>query len=145
MSIKEVLTAEVGLAVTAVTFTPDVIGIAATPTGPTGVCPTCGTPSGRVHSRYTRKVADLPWQGRRVVLRVTVRRFRCRNGGCERTIFGERLPQSLAPHARTTNRLTTAHGVIGFALGGEAGSRLSTHLAVPTSPDTLLRRVSQAS
>jgi hypothetical protein len=63
MSITDVFPAEAGLMVTAVTFTPDVIGIAATPTGPTGVRPTCGTPSGRVHSRYTRKVADLPWQG----------------------------------------------------------------------------------
>ena len=60
MSIKEVLPAEAGLAVIAVTFTPDVIGIAATPTVPTGACPTCGTPSDRIHSRYIRTVADLP-------------------------------------------------------------------------------------
>lgn len=33
---------------------------------------------------------------------------------------------------------------IGFALGGEAGSRLSERLALPTSPDTILRRVKAA-
>ena len=33
---------------------------------------------------------------------------------------------------------------LGLALGGEAGSRLSTLLGTPTSPDTLLRRVRQA-
>jgi hypothetical protein len=26
-------------------------------------CPACGTRSARVHSRYTRTLADLPWQG----------------------------------------------------------------------------------
>jgi transposase len=34
--------------------------------------------------------------------------------------------------------------VNGFALGGEAGARLATRLAMPTSPDTLLRRVRHA-
>src|SRR5205085_2089007 len=45
---------------------------------------------------------------------------------------------------RTTGRLTEAHRAIGFALGGEAGSRLSGCLAMPASPDTLLRRVRAA-
>ena len=30
---------------------------------------------------------------------------------------------------------------MGLALGGEAGSRLCKRLALPTSPDTILRRV----
>jgi transposase/DNA-binding CsgD family transcriptional regulator len=47
----------------------------------------------------------------------------------------------LEAHARTTARLTGAHRALGFALGGEAGSRLAEHLDMPTSPDTLLRRV----
>jgi transposase len=36
------------------------------------------------------------------------------------------------------------HRAIGFALGGEPGSRLAERLDMPTSPDTLLRRVRQA-
>jgi transposase len=141
MSTTDVLPAGAGLSVTAVTITPDLIAIATTPTASTAVCPRCGSFSDHVHSHYVRTVADLPWHGRRVVLRITVRRFRCRAAGCERSIFCERLPAVLAPHARTTDRLATAHRVIGFALGGEAGSRLARHLAVPTSGDTLLRRV----
>jgi hypothetical protein len=78
------------------------------------------------------------------VLRVTVRRFRCRAAGCERSVFCERLLTVLAPHARTTERMAAAHRAIGFALGGEAGSRLAERLAAPTSPDTLLRRVRSA-
>lgn len=144
MSPLDLLTSEAGLAVTAIAVTPDLIAIAATTNTPTAHCPCCHRPSDRVHSRYTRTAADLPWQGRRVLLRVTVRRFRCRTAGCERTLFCERLPAVLTPHARTTDRLTEAHRSIGFALGGEAGSRLAARLALPTSPDTLLRRVKAA-
>lgn len=39
--------------------------------------PACGTAATRIHSRYGRTLADLPWQGVRVRLAVTVRRFFC--------------------------------------------------------------------
>ncbi len=110
-------------------------------TAPAAVCPRCGTASDRVHSRYRRTVADLPAQGRGVVLRLVVRRFRCLRPDCPRRIFCERLAQVLPAHARSTSRLSQAHRDIGFALGGEPGSRLAGLLDMPTSPDTLLRRV----
>ena len=53
----------------------------------------------------------------------------------------ERLPELVLPHARRTCRLATAQGQVGVALGGEAGSRLLRHLAMPTSADTVLRLV----
>ena len=143
MSFPELFPPDIGLSITAVTVTPDVIAFAALTTAATASCPCCAQSSTRVHSRYARTAADLPWQGRRVILRVTARRFRCATAGCKRTIFCERVP-TLAPHARTTTRLTDAHRLIGFALGGEAGSRLGARLALPTSPDTLLRRVKSA-
>jgi transposase len=143
MSFPDLFPPAAGLAVTAVAVTPGSVAIAATATAPTAPGPRCARPSGRVHSHYLRTAADLPWQGRRVVLRITVRRFRCATAGCERAIFCERLP-ALPTHARTTTRLTDAHRAIGFALGGEPGSRLAARLALPTSPDTLLRRVKSA-
>jgi transposase len=111
---------------------------------PTADCPRCGTTSDRVHSHYHRTVADLPWHDWPSALRLLVRRFRCTNPGCPQAIFCERLPELIAPHARTTARLTGAHQAIGFALGGEAGARLAEDLDMPTSPDTLLRRVKDA-
>jgi transposase len=45
--------------------------------------------------------------------------------------------------ARTTDALRRAHYDLGLALGGEAGARLADRLAMPTSPDTILRRVKQ--
>ncbi|HJZ53794.1 MAG TPA: hypothetical protein VKE74_02490 [Gemmataceae bacterium] len=79
--------------------------------------------------------------GRRFVIRITACRFYCRHPGCPRRIFCERLPGLVDPHARTTRRLTDLHRLIGFALGGEPGSRLAEELAAPPSSDTILRRV----
>src|SRR6266567_6317141 len=67
---------------------------------PTACCPLCRQPSERVHSRYSRKVADVPCGGRRVLLLLTVRKYLCHTDDCPRSIFTERLPelvQSLAP------------------------------------------------
>ena len=41
-------------------------------------CPACGGRSGHVHSRYERHLLDFPAHGRRVWIRLIVRRFRCR-------------------------------------------------------------------
>ena len=112
-------------------------------TAPTAVCPVCGSDASRVHSRYARRLADLPGFGRAVRLEITVRRFSCPAVKCPRRIFAERLPGFASPHAHTTDRLRQAHESIGFALGGEAGSRLTTRLCMATSPDSLLRRVKQ--
>lgn len=54
-------------------------------------CPLCHRRSRRVHSRYRRMLTDLPISGRRVVLIVQVRRFRCLAPACPRQIFAERL------------------------------------------------------
>ena len=106
-------------------------------------CPRCGQASRRVHSCYQRKLADLPSHGKTVVIQLHARRFFCTAAACDRKIFVERLPALARAYARTTARLCQAHGQIGLALGGEAGARLAHHLAMPTSPDTLLRRVKQ--
>ena len=70
-------------------------------------CSACGALAGRVHSRYPRTLADLPWQGTRVRLAVTVRRFFCDAAGCARRIFAERLPDTAARYARRTCRAAT--------------------------------------
>ena len=46
-----------------------------------------------------------------------------------------------AAHARKTERLTQVLVRIGLSDGGEAEARLSMHLAMPTSGDTILRLV----
>jgi transposase len=107
-------------------------------------CPRCARPSTRVHSYYTRRVADLPWHGVPVRLELRSRRFRCRNSLCTKRVFCERLPRVVAHYGRKTVRLDDALRLIGLLLGGEAGAQATRELAMTTSPDTLLRRVRAA-
>src|SRR5438128_1374576 len=81
-------------------------------------CPLCGGRSGRIHSRYQRTLADLPWSQHRVHLVLSVRKFFCDVETCARRIFTERLPGVVAPYARRTTRLTDILRVLAFALGG---------------------------
>lgn len=102
-------------------------------------CPICRFPTRRVHSRYVRTVADLPWGAWRVVLHLQVRKFFCANGRCTRRIFTERLAPLVAPWARRTQRLTQWLVHIAVALAGTAGARLSRGLGLAVSRNTLLR------
>src|ERR1700686_2716660 len=89
------------------------------------VCPTCHQPSKRVHSHYQRKLADLPWNGVPVMVRLRTRRFFCETPGCGQRIFTERLPNTVAPHGRRTQRLSVAVDWFTLALGAEAGAGLA--------------------
>src|SRR3954447_6308184 len=129
-----------GLTVDRLLPTPDRILLIARSRSTSAACPSCGGTSSRVHSFYSRRLADLPWQGRVVELQVRTRRFRCTSLQCRRCIFAERLDIA-RPKARRTMRLRDIQQQIGLALGGEAGSRLAGRLAMPVSGDTLLRLV----
>ncbi|MBP2307477.1 ISL3 family transposase [Azospirillum melinis] len=107
-------------------------------------CPRCHAPSSRVYSRYERRLADLPWQGRPVILRLQARRFLCREASCPKRTFTERLPGIVQPSARRSERLVDIQRHIALALGGEAGGRLVQRLAMPVSADTLLRLATTA-
>jgi len=111
----------------------------------TAICPACGQTSHRIHSRYFRTLSDLPWMGMAVRLRLRVRRFFCDTPTCSYRTFAERLPQVATTYARKTYRLAQTLCRIGFAVGGEAGSRLSISLGMPTSGDTILRLIHRTS
>jgi transposase len=92
------------------------------------ICPACQHGSRRVHSYYQRQPADLPISDRRVRLVLTVRRFHCQNEQCPKRTFAERWPDMLVAHAQRTERLNLAFEAVAFALGGQAGQRLSLKL-----------------
>ena len=105
-------------------------------------CPACGTASRRVQSHYVRCPSDLPCAGRRVRLRLLVRRFRCGVPGCQRQVFAERFGTAVLPErARRTGRLEEVVHHLGLALGGRPGSGFARRLMLPVSNDTLLRVV----
>jgi len=66
-------------------------------TSPMAPCPSCGTPSSHIQSRYTRTLRDLPSSGRPIRLIVHVRRFFCKESACAQKIFAERLPELCRP------------------------------------------------
>lgn len=106
--------------------------------------PRCGHASDRVHSRYGRTLADLPWHGTAVRLRARTRRFFRTRNACERRIFGERISGPAEGHARSTLRSEGALCLLGLALGGRAGAWLAGKLAVAGSRDTFLRHLRTA-
>lgn len=127
------------LQVTSVLPATDQVTIEASPRPTAACCPTCGMASSRIHSVYRRVLSDLPWQGRPVTIRVAARRFRCPNPTCSRQTFAERLTGVMALSSRRTGRLCDLQRYVALAPGGQAGSRLAGRLAIPTSPDTLVR------
>ena len=104
-------------------------------------CPACRTLSTSVPSRDHRQPADRPVSGQAIRLRLTIRRFSCRNPSCPRRTFAEQLPHRLGRHAQRTRRLAQAQVQTALALGGAPAARLLSHLAMPASPTTLLQAI----
>jgi transposase len=102
-------------------------------------CPGCGTLSARVHSRYRRSLADLPWGGVAVDIDLHTRRFFCDQTSCPRQTFSEPLPELVAPYRRRTLRCEQVLSALALALGGEPGARLAARLSLGVSADSLLR------
>jgi transposase len=108
---------------------------------PSSCCPLCAQASEQVHSHYRRTLHDVPSGGRKLLLHLCVRKFFCRNPGCPRKIFTERLPAFVEPWARTTIRLFEPVQAIGLATSGELGTRLADRIGIHASPTTMLRRI----
>jgi transposase len=122
----------------------DLVGTAITvrPAGKTSQCPGCGAVSARIHSRYRRRLTDLPIANRSVRIVILARRFHCDAVLCGRRIFAERFDKNvLAPWARRTARLDQIVHCLGLALGGRPAASFARRLMMPVSNDTLLRVV----
>jgi transposase len=104
-------------------------------------CPSCGTWSVRVHSRYARRLADGAAAGRPVVICLTVRRLVCGNPGCAAVTFAEQVDGLSGRYLRRSLPLLGMLAQIGRELAGRAGSRLAGALGIAVHPVTLLRLV----
>ncbi len=130
-----------GLHIERVTTCANELLVSVISSSPTACCPLCNIQAARIHSRYTRRVADLPCAGRHVILLLTVRKFFCPNPICPRKIFAEQFPDLVPSYARLTTRLREALVALGLATSGEVASRLAPRLGMQVAPTTLLRRV----
>jgi transposase len=95
--------------------------------------------SGRVHSRYSRRLADASIGGRRVMIRLTVRRFFCQAPGCKSRTFAEQVDGLTRRYARRTPPLAAALGEVAAALAGRAGARLAAALGMTAGRTCMLR------
>jgi len=102
-------------------------------------CPEYGTPTGRVHGFHGRSVADVPVDGRQVVVSVRLRRLVRPVLGCSRQTFREHVPGVVERCQRRTNRLDGQLGFVVKELAGRAGERLSCVPACWISRSTALR------
>jgi transposase len=131
-----------GLAIESIICANEAVIVTARADAEHGVCPLCRATSRQVHSRYVRRVADLPWSGRGVQLRLVTRRFVCAAALCRRRIFAERFAApAVAERARRTGRLEHVVHHLGLALGGRPAASFAARLMLPVSRDTLLRVV----
>jgi len=102
-------------------------------------CPECGTLTARVHGYYERAAADVPVGGRRVLLRVRVRRMRCPVLDCKVQTFREQVPGVLERYQRRISCLTAQVSAVARELAGRASARLLPALGIGVSRHTALR------
>jgi transposase len=102
-------------------------------------CPSCGTLTGHVHAFHERIPADVSVDGRRVLLRVRVRRMRCPARDCARQTFREQIPGVLERYQRRTVRLGEQLRSVVRELAGRASARLLPALGIVAGKDTALR------
>jgi len=128
-----------GMVIGQVELTPTELTVEVIATQPCACCPECGNLSDSVHCQYQRTVHDVPCGGRKVVLRLRVRKFVCRSAPCPRKVFAERLPELVQPWARVSNRLLEELKAIGLAASAEVSERLAPRLGMQVKAPTLLR------
>jgi len=68
-----------GFSIDQIQITPQGLLIEVTATAATSCCPLCRETSSSVHCHYQRILRDVPCASRPVQLRLTVRKFTCRN------------------------------------------------------------------
>jgi transposase len=141
MSVMPLFAFPSGLEMTACSSQEGKLCVSLLSTQPTSVCPICGGTARRIHSRYQRRLTDLPSTGQPVHLLLTVRKFFCDEPGCPRKIFTERLAPFVAPWARMTARLFDLVQIIGLATGGRLGKRVTDRMGIQTSRISILRRI----
>jgi transposase len=107
--------------------------------GGPAACPGCGAGTARVHGYHERTAADVPVDGRRVVVKVRVRRMRCPALDCKLQTFREQVPGVLERYQRRTSRLTAQVSAVARELAGRASARLLPALGITASRHTALR------
>lgn len=106
---------------------------------PHGVCPYCQALSRKVHSRYTRRLQDLPAFGRKVFLYFRARKFFCHNMECKHRTFAEQPGNEIFRYRRRTRRCEVLVYRQGLHLSSINSSSLLLNMGISISKSTILR------
>ncbi|KOG57524.1 hypothetical protein ADK75_03770 [Streptomyces virginiae] len=127
------------VAVEEITVDQEAVAVTARAVSREAPSPGCGGLSTCIHGRYRRRLADMAMAGRKVVIDLVVRRFLCGTPGCGRRTFVEQVEGLTERFVRRTPILRRTLERLALALAGRPAARLATHLAIPTSANSLLR------
>lgn len=117
----------------------DVICVRARTRDAAVACPGCGAEPARVREYRERTAADVPVDGRRVLVRVRVRWMRCPALGCRVQTFREQVPGVLDRYQRRISRLTAQVSGVARELAGRASARLRPALGIMVCRHTAMR------
>jgi hypothetical protein len=92
-----------------------------------------------VHGQYTRRLADAPIGGRRVLTWLRVRVLCCGSAGCATKTFAEQPGPLASRYARRTPLAARALAAVAAAVAGRAGAALASVLGAGVSRHTLVR------
>ena len=84
-------------------------------------CPFCGEKTKKVHSRYIRKVQDLPIGDKKVYIEIESRKMVCGNKNCTRKRFAERY-EIVGTNGVKTKRLEAEIVSVGMNMGSVAAA-----------------------
>ncbi len=104
------------------------------------VCPYCGEVSNKVHSKYVRKLSDLPIQNYEVKLLLLTRKFFCMNSHCSHKTFGEKY-NFVENKSVKTKRLINYINNIGLRDNSMDAVRSLSETGIKVSSSTVLRIV----
>ncbi|MEV7595854.1 ISL3 family transposase [Kitasatospora sp. NPDC089797] len=137
-SIEDVLFPGVDVELEWLTAGPEVVLVEVAACGPPAGCPGCGSPARRRHSSYWRTLAERPLAGRKLAIRLRVRRFFCDRARCRRTTFVEQVTGLSERHVRSSVGLKEWLRAVATELGGRAGERLCHKLSIAAGRTRLL-------
>ncbi|WP_308378003.1 ISL3 family transposase [Streptomyces sp. ISL-98] len=106
--------------------------------GPAPRCPGCRVRARRVHSSYERGLAERPLTGKRLQVRLRVRRFFCDRSSCRRRTFVEQVSGLSERYRRSSLGLKQWLHAVAVELGGRPGERLCRKMSLPVGRSRLL-------
>lgn len=137
-SLDELLFPGMDVRLDEVAFTADVLVVSAVACGWPPRCPGCRARARRVHSTYERGLAERPLTGRRLQIRLRVRRFFCDRASCRRKTFVEQVDGLSERYRRSSLGTKQWLRAVAVELGGRAGERLCRRLHLSAGRSKLL-------